>query len=131
MSSSQTNRLHDGQAAAPRVRYAKAQALARAFVCFLLCQQSRHVQGLAIAPQPFQTVEFPGLGVEYMYHQTAIVQQDPNAASVALPMQGLLPRHGLQLLLHRIAQRVDLGVAGAGADDEDMRRGWKMGRSSL
>ena len=58
-----------------------------------------------------------------MDHHAAVVQQDPGAVPVALPAEGILPRLLLHGLLHRAAQGVDLGVGGAGGDDEIVRQG--------
>ena len=74
-------------------------------------------------PQALQRVELPGLLRENVDHHAAVVQQDPSAVPVTLPAQRILPRLLLHGLFHSAAQRVDLGVGGAGGDDEVVRQG--------
>ena len=52
----------------------------------------------------------------------AVVQQDPRAAAIALPVQGLFTGLLRQHLFHIVHQRVDLGIAGAGGQNEIIRQ---------
>ena len=58
------------------------------------------VHGLAVLPQALQAVEGPGLLIEHMDGDAAVVQQDPRAAAIALPVQGLLTGLLCQQLFH-------------------------------
>ena len=49
------------------------------------------VQGLAVPPQALQPVKFPGLVVENVDGDAAVIQQHPRAAAVALAVQRILP----------------------------------------
>ena len=57
----------------------------------------------------------------------AVVQQDPRAAAIALPVQGLLTSLLCQQLFHIVYQRVDLGIAGAGGQNEIVRQRGQLG----
>ena len=56
----------------------------------------------------------------------AVVQQHPGAAAIALPVQGLLLRLLPEDLFHIVHQGVDLGIGGAGGDDEIVRQGGQV-----
>lgn len=57
---------------------------------FVLVDDAAQVHALAVLPQTLQAVEGPGLLIEHMDGDAAVVQQDPRAAAITLPVQGLL-----------------------------------------
>ena len=83
-------------------------------------QDGAQVDFLAVGPQVLEGIELARLVVEDVDDDAAVVEQNPRAAAVALAVQRLLALFG-QFLFHRVAQRVDLRVGRAGADDKVFR----------
>ncbi len=71
-----------------------------------------------IRPQPLQLVVVPGLLVEDVYHQVAVVEQHPPRVLPTFTSQWLPTRLVLQLLLDFIAQGAYVSVRSPRRDDE-------------
>ena len=94
--------------------------LVKRYFLLRMGQDLAQVDLLAVGPQMLEGIELARLVVEDVHDHAAVVQQHPRAAAVALAVQRLLA--GLrELLLHLVAQRVDLRVGRTGADDKILR----------
>ena len=68
-------------------------------ISLVVVGNASQVQGLAVPPQALQPVKFPGLVVENVDGDAAVIQQHPRAAAVALAVQRILPPNEQMSLL--------------------------------
>lgn len=91
------------------------------YILILFDDDIPDIHKFRVRPQAFQIVELPGFLGKNVDDDAAVIQQLPGIAPVAFPAEHLLPQL-LQRVLGIVAERLDVGVGGAGADQKVIRK---------
>src|SRR3989475_12450247 len=81
---------------------------------------SLHLDARSVGPEAFEIVMRPLVGVEHVHHHVAEVEQHPAPSALPPAADHPVPVRG-QLLLHAFGDGLELPIARAASDHEEVR----------